>query len=360
MKKIYDTLIIGGGQAGLSVAYFLKRADLEYLIIDDREKPGGSWQETWDSLRLFSPVQFSSMPGWRMPQGGEEYPSKDEFIQYVEAYEKRYDFPIQHGTHIHKVTKEASVFKVESDKGIFYAKTLVSATGTAQNPYFPEYQDRGLFQGIQIHSREYRTPEAFEGQRVLIVGGGNSGAQILAEVSKVADTKWVTLEEPFFLPEEVDGRFLFNQATNRFLGKTPSKGDQKPSRPPSLNDIVVIPSVKEGLERQVYDSYRPFVRFYEKGVVWESGEKEEVDAVIWATGFKANLKHLDPLKLQQEGRIKTRNTRSVKEPNLWLVGYGNWTGFASATIYGVQKTARITGKEIIKTLADWDNPEPNS
>jgi len=345
--KVYDTVIIGGGQAGLSVAYFLKRKAIDFVVLDDQDEPGGAWNQTWESLRLFSPVSYSSLPGWMMPKGPEEYPGKEAFIKYMAAYEARYALPILRQQRVLQVAKEEDLFRIDTNNGSYFSKTLVSATGSAQNPFIPEFSDRDLFQGIQIHSVQYKEPGAFAGKDVLIVGGGNSGAQILAEVSKVAHTKWITLKEPNFLPEEIDGRYLFNQATARFqaqrAGKTP-----EPAK--SLSDIVRVPSVKEAIERGVYQSYRPFVGFYENGVYWPNGDQERVDAIIWCTGFKANLQHLASLKLIENGRISTQHTRSMKEPLLWLVGYGNWTGFASATIYGVQKTARSTALEILEAL----------
>lgn len=352
--KIYDTLIIGGGQAGLSVAYYLKRTAIDYLILDDQAESGGGWLQTWDQLKLFSPVQYSSLSGWMMPKGKEEYPSKDDFIHYLTAYEKRYKFPINRQTRVTDVEKKSTYFHVHTTQGDFFSKTIVSATGTAQNPFIPIYQNRTLFKGVQIHSSAYKNPTEFINKKVLIVGGGNSGAQILAEVAAVAQTKWVTLNTPRFLPEHIDGRYLFNAATQAFLSKSTSGEKNDKNTPISLGDIVVVESVKKGLEQNIYNAHQPFKSFYEKGIIWENGEKEEVDAVIWCTGFKANLAHLSSLNCIENNRIETTLTRSVKEPALWLVGYGNWTGFASATIYGVGKTARQTAKEIVEMITNYN------
>lgn len=342
--KVYDTIVIGGGQAGLSIAYYLRRNDLDYLILDDHKEAGGSWLEIWDHLKLFSPTEYSSLSGWQMPKSEHEYPTKDEFIDYLKVYQERYDFSVQRGTYVDRVEKENGLFKIETSEGDLYTKTLVSATGTAKNPFVPDYPNRNGFQGMQLHSVEYRNSNKFKGKIVLIVGGGNSGAQILSKVSKVAETKWVTLEPPQFLPEEIDGRYLFKQANARYLNNDTKSNKQEVS----LSDIVQVESVKDGLKREIYDAVRPFDSFYENGVVWKDGEKEVFDAVIWCTGFRPNLHHLQPLNIMENNRIKTEHTRSVKEPKLWLVGYGNWTGFASATIYGVGKTARTTVEEIKK------------
>ena len=345
--KILDTIVIGGGQAGLSVAYFLRRKKLDYLVLDDKEKPGGAWLQTWDRLKLFSPTEYSSLSGWSMPKSEHEYPSKDEFIWYLEQYEARYEIPIQRNTNVLSVRKENTLFKVETNQGIFYSKTLVSATGTAKQPFIPKYPNQNLFKGEQLHSLNYKNADALTGKKVLIVGGGNSGAQVLAEVSKVAQTQWVTLEEPHFLPDDIDGRYLFNAATQKFLRNTSNTSSGLKA---SLSNIVMVESVKEARNRNVLHAKRPFSSFYEYGVVWDDGTKESFDVVLWCTGFKANLNHLKALNVIENNRIKTQYTRAIKEPNLWVVGYGSWTGFASATIYGVGKTARQTVNELDDVL----------
>lgn len=344
--KVYDTIVIGGGQAGLSMGYFLRRQKLDYLILDNQVEPGGAWLKTWDSLKLFSPAQFSSLSGWMMPRGTEEYPGKEEFLDYLRAYEKRYGFPIERPVQVEAVSKEDGLFKVQTDKGSYHARTLVSATGTATGPVIPEFAGQDLFQGSQIHSLDYRKPEDYQGQKVLVVGGGNSGAQILAELSQVAHTQWVTLNPPHFLPDDIDGRYLFDAATARFLDLC----DSAKKKQHSLGDIVMVDTVKEARTRGVLESRDPFEAFYENGVIWPDGTREDFDAVIWCTGFKARLDHLQALDVIENGRIATEHTRSVKEPKLWLVGYGGWTGFASATIYGVGKTARQTATEIAEAL----------
>ena len=344
--KVYDTIIIGGGQAGLSVGYFLRRTSLDYLILDDQDKTGGSWLHTWDSLKLFSPTEYSSLSGWAMPKSNHGYPAKDEFIDYLKLYESRYDFPIQRNVLVSRVSKEGSLFKIVSNQGIFYSKTLVSATGTAKQPFIPSYPDQNKFKGLQLHSIDYKNTERLKGKKVMIVGEGNSGAQILAEVSQVAKTTWVTLNPPQFLPDDIDGRYLFHEANQKFFNAS----SQTPPQKISLASIVMVDSVKAARTRNALNAVRPFKAFYEQGVIWSDGMHESFDVVIWCTGFKANLNHLTDLNIIENHRIKTQYTRAVKEPNLWLVGYGNWTGFASATIYGVGKTARQTVKELKATL----------
>lgn len=226
---------------------------------------------------------------------------------------------------------------------------MVSATGTWSQPFIPEYAGREHFQGIQLHSADYKNAELFKNKKVMIVGSGNSGAQILAEVSQVAETLWITQTPPQFLADDVDGRVLFLRATERLKAQQQGRKIEQPIG--GLGDIVMIDSVKEARERGVLQSKRPFSAFTEHGVMWEDGSTAQVDAVIWCTGFKAALNHLSSLGIiQQDQTIAVKDGRSVQLPNLWLVGYGEWTGAASATLVGVSRTSRTVADEIAAFL----------
>lgn len=340
MTDTHPVIIIGAGQAGLSVGYYLRRAGVPFHMFDAEDAPGGAWRHGWNSLRLFSPAEHSSLPGWPMPQSqGDGFPTRDAVIDYLTQYEERYSFPIARPVRVLAVHRRPEGFAIETDRGAYQARLVVSATGTWGKPYVPLYPGQEAFQGFQLHSAQYVEPSPFAGKRLLIVGGGNSGAQILAEVSKVADAVWVTSEEPQLLPDDVDGRVLFQQASKRFAGE--------PSSPGTLANIVAVPSVREARERGVLKTVRPFQRFTETGVVWAPGHETRMDGVIWCTGFRPALDHLAPLGiLEPNGRVEMNGYRAAREPNLWLAGYGDWTGFASATLIGAGRTARDIGKEI--------------
>jgi putative flavoprotein involved in K+ transport len=346
--RSHDVIVIGGGQGGLAVGYYLRRTGLSWAILDAQQGPGGAWLRAWNSLRLFSPARFSSLPGWLMPGGTDDYPPRDAAVDYLAQYEARYGFPVERPVHVRAVRREGGGFVLDTDGGERRAAAVVSATGSWARPYVPGVPGRETFRGIQLHSAEYGAPDEFAGKRVLVVGGGNSGAQILAELSLVAATTWVTLADPTFLPDHVDGRYLFDQATALYRAK-------KEGRPPppvaDLGDIVMVPPVREARDRGVLRAVRPFVRMTEGGVVWADGREEEVDAIVWCTGFRPALDHLRPLGVvEPDGRVPVEGTRSVREPMLWLVGYGNWTGFASATLIGVGRSARATVDEIAAAL----------
>ena len=344
----YDVIVIGGGQSGLAAGYYLRRSHLRYIILDKENHPGGSWQYFWKSLRLFSPAQWSSLPGIIMNGGPNYYATRDETIQYLTDYEKKYELNVLRPVEVWSVTKTGDYFSFDTTKGLFQSKAVISATGSFGNPLLPEFEGMQNFKGKILHSSRYQSPEEFSGKRVAIVGEGNSGAQILAEVSKHAETLWITLEEPKFLPDHVDGRFLFDAATQMYEAKLQGK-DYKP---PTLKDIVVVDSVREARERGVFEkSLRPFDHFTTDSLVWKDGRTEKVDAVIFCTGFKNSLEHLKSLPIfDADGKVLTEETRSKTVKGLWFLGYGNWTGFASATLIGVGRSARQTVNEIIEYL----------
>lgn len=351
-----DVIVIGGGQAGLALGFYLRRTQLSWTILDEQERAGGAWTRTWDSLRLFSPARFSSLPGWIMPGGADAYPSRDEALAYLAEYGARYGLHVERPVRVDAVHREGGRFRIDTDCGGWTADAVVSATGTLASPILPEIPGRDAFRGVQVHSADYRRPEDFAGKRVLVVGGGNSGAQVLAEVSRVADVAWVTLTEPRFLPDHVDGRYLFDQATEIYRA---GKEGRPPPPPADLGDVVMVLPVREARERGVLHAVRPFARMTEQGVVWPDGREERVDAVIWCTGFRPALDHLRPLGVvEADGRVRVEGTRSAREPRLWLVGYGQWTGFASATLIAVGRTARATVDEVVAALRPAESTQP--
>ena len=319
-----DVIIIGGGQSALAVGYYLRKTDLDYLILDQQAQAGGSWPHYWESLRLFSPAQWNSLPGILMQGGSDYYPSRDETIRYLQGYEERYHLPIERPVTVESVHQEEDLFVLTTSGGKYRSRVVISATGSFPKPYLPPFPGQASFRGTLLHSADYRTSEPFRGQAVVVVGEGNSGAQILAEVSQVADTTWVTLNEPEFLPDDISGRDLFDYASAAYQAHK----NGEPYTPPSLGNIVMVPSVREARQSNVYQSVRPFAEFSRTGVRWSDGQEQAVDAVIFCTGFRPALDHLEPLGVvEPDGKVLTRGTRAEKIAGLWLVGYGSWTGF---------------------------------
>ena len=349
-----DVAVIGGGQAGLATAFYLRRAGLapgrDFVVLDAADRPGGAWPRTWEGLRLFSPAGFSSLPGWMMPPWDDAtrgYPPRDHVVDYLTRYEQRYDLRVLRPHRVASLSREDDRpdgrLLVRTDHHTVAARAVVSATGTWERPFWPRYPGMADFAGRQLHAADYRAPADFAGQHVVVVGGGNSAAQVLAEVSTVATTTWVTTRAPRFLPDDVDGRVLF--ATARARIEALEQGREH-AGVGGLGDIVMVASVKDARERGVLEARAMFTALDGDGVVWPDGARQDCDAVIWCTGFRPALQHLRPLGLRtHDGRIPVggpSGAAALAEPRLHLVGYGDWTGPASATLAGVGPSARAT------------------
>ncbi|WP_199444356.1 ArsO family NAD(P)H-dependent flavin-containing monooxygenase [Umezawaea beigongshangensis] len=338
-------VVVGGGQAGLAAGYHLRRAGLEFVVLDAQTGPGGAWRHGWDSLRLFSPARHSSLPGWPMPAApGGGYPGTAHVVDYLTRYEQRYDLPVRRGVRVRAVRRHGSGFRVETDSGDWTAEHVISATGTWWRPFLPAVPGRAPFTGRQLHAADYRDPREFRGQRVVVVGGGNSGAQIAADLASTTRLTWVTRRPPRFLPDDVDGRVLFDVATRRRATAGTADDDGGIA---ALGDVVVLPPVRAARDAGLLTAHPMFHRLGEHGPVWADGTAQRADAVIWCTGFRPALGHLAPLRLRAgDGTVRTAGTRALAEPRLHLLGYGDWTGPASATLIGVGRTARTAVREI--------------
>ncbi|OEU96288.1 ArsO family NAD(P)H-dependent flavin-containing monooxygenase [Streptomyces oceani] len=353
MSAAQDVVVIGGGQAGLAAGYHLRRRNLDFVILDAQESPGGAWRHMWDSLHLFSPAEFSSLPGRFMPpQHGEPYPEAAHVVDYLADYEQRYGLPVHRPVQVRGVHRDGELLRVETDSGTWYARAVVSATGTWWRPFVPAVPGQRAFTGRQLHTVDYRSPKDFTGQHVLVVGGGNSGAQIAADLAAYdgVEHTWVTRRPPRYLPDDIDGRALFDAATARRRALEAGRPDT--GGVASLGDIVAVPPVREARDRGLLVHAGMFERLDADGAVWPDGARKDVDAVIWATGFRPSLAHLTPLGLRDaRGHIPTEGTRACDEPRLHLLGYGDWTGPASATLIGLGRPARDAAHEISRLLS---------
>ncbi len=351
MTSRTQVVVIGGGQAGLAVGYHLRRLGLDFVVLDAQAEAGGAWQHAWDSLRLFSPAAYSSLPGRPMPvQLGEVYPDARHVVRYLTDFERRYELPVHRPVQVSGVHRDGGLLRVETDSTTWRARAVISATGTWRRPFLPAVPGRADFAGRQLHTVEYRGPRDFAGQRVIVVGGGNSGAQIAADLADETELTWVTRRPPRFLADDIDGRALFDTATAR--RRALEEGRTDTGGVASLGDIVAVPPVREARDAGLLKAAPMFVRLDRDGVVWADGTRAPADAVIWCTGFRPALSHLAPLALRGvRGHIATEGTRAADELHVHLLGYGDWTGPASATLIGVGRPAREAARDIAALLA---------
>src|SRR5262245_46624528 len=183
-RQHVETLVIGGGQAGLTVGYYLARHGIPFVILDAHERIGDSWRLRWDSLRLFTPARYDGLPGMRFPAGGGEFPTKDEMANYLESYAKRFSLPVRTGMRVNGLARENDRFVVTAGTKRFEADNVVVAMANFQTPQVPSFASSLDASILQMHSLDYRNPAQLKDGRVLVVGAGNSAADIAIEVAR--------------------------------------------------------------------------------------------------------------------------------------------------------------------------------
>ncbi|MEV5966305.1 FAD-dependent oxidoreductase [Kribbella sp. NPDC051952] len=339
MADVLEVVVIGAGQAGLSAAYHLVRMGFtpydEVVVLDRNPAPGGAWQHRWDSLTMHDVHGIANLPGVPVPPSASSERANTFVPSYFADYEKRFSLPVVRPVAVSSVHAVEGGFSVDTSAGTYRTAALVNATGTWDRPFIPWYP--GSFHGRQLHTADYRGAAEFAGQHVLVVGGGASAVQLLAELSEVASTTWVTRREPEwrtgedFNPEY--GRQVVARVEERVRAGLP------PRSVVSVTGLHLREQEQAALERGVYTRLPMFSRLTPDGTEWADGRVEKFDAILWATGFRADLAHLAPLHLREpSGGIRMDGTRTVLDPRIHLVGYGpsastigaNRAGFAAA------------------------------
>src|ERR671913_1528216 len=203
-SEYFETVIIGGGQAGLSVGYHLKRQGRPFVILDANELIGDAWRKRWDSLRLFTPARYNGLTGWRFPAPAVSFPTKDEMADYLESYAARFELPVRTGVEVNGLFREGDRFIITSGDRRFEAHHVVVATGTNQVPKVPAFADELRSSIVQLHSSQYHRPSQLQEGAVLVVGAGNSGAEIALEVAREHPTR-LSGRDTGHLPFRIDG-----------------------------------------------------------------------------------------------------------------------------------------------------------
>jgi putative flavoprotein involved in K+ transport len=355
--RSYDTLVIGAGQAGLAAGYHLQSSGTDFAILEASTQPGGAWPHYYTSLRLFSPARFSALPGLPFPGDPERYPTRDEVIAYVQRYAIHFDLPIITNTRVAQVTQRARQFQIQTTDGrSFVAQRLIAASGSFQHPYQPVIAGQAQFAGTLLHSFAYQTPEPFVGRRVVVVGGGNSAVQIAVELAQVAQVSLAVREPVRFVTQRPYGRDvhfwwsllrLDTSPIEHPLGRLFAHLTNGPG--PRVLDAGIY---RQALAAGKPDTRPVFQSFTENGVIWADGSIEEIDAVIFATGYRAGLDYLAPLgALDNAGQPLHRHGVSTVVPGLGFVGLANQRTFASASLRGVGADAAVVIRALHRQAA---------
>lgn len=343
-----DAVVIGAGQAGLSAAYFLSRAGLDFAVLDADAGPGGAWRHRWPTLLMESVHGVHELPGMPVPPIDPAEQARVAVPAYFAAYEHAMDLPVVRPVKVAAVREAGEgLLAVDTDAGTWTTRTLINATGTWRRPFLPYYPGAADFRGRQLHTVDYVGPDEFRGKHVVVVGGGTSAIHFLAEINAAGGTTtWVTRTPPQFRDDAFTpelGRAAVARVEERVRQGLP---------PQSVVTVTGLPptaAVRAARERGLLDRTPMFDRLTPDGVAWDTPDGPRTvraDAVLWATGFRAALDHLAPLGLREPGGgIRMDGTRTVADPRIHLVGYG-----PSASTIGANRAGRAAVHEITRLL----------
>jgi putative flavoprotein involved in K+ transport len=347
-----QTLVIGGGQAGLAVGYYLAKRGLRFQILDANPRIGDAWRDRWDSLRLFNPARYASLPGMRFPGAGDNFPTKDQVADYLADYAQRFHLPLRNGVRVDRLWKEDGRFMITAGDQRFEADNVVVAMANYQTPHMPTFARNLDTKILQLHSHHYRNTSQLQDGGALIVGVGNSGADIAMEVAQSHPT-WIAGRESGHIPWRID-TFLatfFLVRVVRFLGhyiltiKTPIGRKLRPRMISSAAPLVRVKPkdlIDAGVQRV------PRIVGVRDGLpLLPDGRTLDVKNVIWCTGYRHDFPWIDLPVFEPDG--EPRHTAGIVDqvPGLYFVGLHFLYSMTSATLFGIARDAR----RIVKAIA---------
>ncbi len=345
-----DVVVVGGGQAGLAVGHHLARQGRRFVILDGNRRVGDSWRHRWDSLRLFTPARYDGLPGWSFPAPAWSFPTRDEMADYLEAYANRFQLPVRTGTRVDGVRRDGSGYLVEAGERRYRAGHVVVASGQYHLPVVPGFSTE-LDPAIrQLHSSEYRERSQLRNGGVLVVGAGNSGADIAIELSRHHPTS-LSGPDKGAVPFRIEGRaarlllpLLWFVASHILTVRTPIGRRVRPKVIASGAPLIRVKPADiaaAGIERVPRT-----IGVREGAPLLEDGRVMNVSNVIWCTGLRPDFGWIDLDVFDDDGA--PRCTRGVVdgEPGLYFVGLDFLHSFTSENVGGVGRDARHIAKRI--------------
>lgn len=362
-----DVVVIGAGQAGLSAAYHLRRRGLRFVILDAEGGPGGAWRHRWDSLTMATVNGIRELPGMPEVDADAAEPANRAVPAYFADFEERFEVPVERPVRVTLVEDDPaavgpagaaadsatdpsptpllvhSVGPEGARRAPIRTRAVLSATGTWTRPFVPALPGAASFRGRQLHTVEYVRAEDFAGQRVAVVGGGISALGFLQEIAEVGETLWYTRREPVF----EEGDFTEEAGRQVIAGVTERARQGLPvGSVVSNTGLRWTPALREADRRGILRRRPMFERITETGVVEADGTTTELDAILWATGFRHELRHLRTLGLRGElGGIVLDGTAAAEDPHIHLLGYG-----PSASTIGANRAGRAAVTALLKTF----------
>ncbi|CAN5737658.1 NAD(P)/FAD-dependent oxidoreductase [soil metagenome] len=347
----FNTIIIGGGQAGLATGYYLAQQKRDFVILDANHRTGDSWRERWDSLRLFTPARFDGLPGMRFPASGSTFIGKNEMADYLETYASRFELPVRRGVKVDGLARNGDGFLISAGDKRFEATNVVVAMSNCQVPWVPPFASELDPDIVQIHSKEYRNPSQLRDGAVLVVGAGNSGADIAIEVVQ-SHTTLMAGQESGHIPFRIETFIARNLLLRlvRFTGhrvltvKTPVGRKLRPKMlhmAPPLVRVKPKDLIAAGVERV------PKVVGAKDGhPILEDGRVIEVANIIWCTGYRPGFSWIDLPILGDRQEPEHVGGLVPSQPRLYFVGLHFLYSLTSETITGVPRDAQRIARHI--------------
>ena len=341
-----DYIVIGGAQAGLSIAYHLKLMQKEFLILDGESEVGASWLNRWDSLKLFTPTEYNHLPGLKFDAPKGHYPTKVEVANYFKTYVATYKLPIQLNTLVSKVQKTEKGFVVSHNNGTLEAKQVIVATGPFHIPYTPRFHNKISPNIIQMHSNYYKGVSQLQDGDTLVVGGGDSGYQILDEISKDSSRTvyFSGVTKVKSIPQQILGKTLWWWFTLiGFLSFTKYSWIGK--KISSLPQPIIGTDVKEILSRENVIPSGRTNDAHKEAIVFENSKISTIKNIVWATGYRPNFDWIEGLTKDAQGYPENYRGKSSME-GLYFIGLPWMHTRGSATLGGVAKDASFLAKNL--------------
>jgi putative flavoprotein involved in K+ transport len=363
--EVVQTVIIGAGQAGLSVGYHLARRGAPFLILEANQRIGDTWRRRWDSLRLFTPARFDGLDGLPFPASPDAFPTKNEMADYLEVYAERFAIPVRTGVKVDRITRREGGFLVAAGDLRIEAEHVVVAMATYQKPRVPPFAtelDRDI---VQLHSIDYRNPGQLREGGVLIVGAGNSGSEIAKELARAGHPTWMSGRDVGHLPFRIDGpaarlgllRLVLRGLFHRVLTLDTPLG--RKARPMIVSKGGPLIRVKPAELAALGVTRVPRTSGVRDGQpLLDDGRVLDVANVIWCTGFVPGFSWIDLPVFDGQGEPEHERGVTRAAPGLSFVGLHFLYAMSSTMIHGVGRDAQYLAERIVGQPARRQRREP--
>ncbi|MFH2039631.1 MAG: NAD(P)-binding domain-containing protein [Chloroflexota bacterium] len=351
-EKSFETIVIGGGQAGLAAGYHLSRRNGNFVILDNNSRTGDSWRSRWDSLHLFTPSQFNGLPGMAFPMPKNCTPTKDEAADYLEGYARHFNLPVLHGVRIDAIDRIDQGYRLSSSASTYFTKNVIIATGPFQLPKTPVLASELDSSIFQLHSSAYSNPGQIQASSVLVVGAGNSGAEIALELFKAGKQVRLSGRDVGRIPANsrfgkvFDGRPIWWFMTNILSVKTPIGRKIRKSEMSHGTPLGHV--TRQELEEAGVELVPRLTAIRSGRPQLEDGRILAVDGVIWATGFQPDYAWIH-LPIFDENGLPEHNRGVVSgAPGLYFIGLPFQTALSSSLLGGVGRDAAYIVQQVFR------------